>query len=445
VDVSVSTQYWVTVSDSCWAFDVTDSAWVILPVPDPLVVTLPTDTVIPCLWTADLVPVVTGAMGEVTYEWTEGLNVVGTDDTLTVPAGLGVIYTVEVTDECQRTEQASITVFTGPTPPLSLVAEGDTVMCAGMPMVLQVLSVTGGGGNYHYQWNLPPGSGPNDAASVEVEVEDDTFFTVTVTDDCGNSADTTLAAVVLDHPPITLTLANDTAVCPDELVPLWVLAEGGAGGYAIEWAGIGSGTPLVWTAGDQSITARVTVTDLCGVEATGTVNVDVFPADASIDADQLSETQWRFNAVTVPQMGVDIDWDLGDGNTSNDPSVLHNYTDYEAHWVVLRVETPEGCVRWDSVLTRPPSATIYFPNTFTPDGDGLNDQFGGVGRLIDEYELWVFDRWGRIAFHSTDINHRWNGFIDGEEAKSEVYSYRYRAAGVSMLRQEGFGHITLLR
>ena len=143
----------------------------------------------------------------------------GSTALLNVPAADFEVYTVQVSDQCGQQEQAMVEVTTGPTPPLVIVAQGDTVMCANMPMVLQVLSVSGGGGSYSYAWT-PPGTGTNVGATYEVRVEDDAYFLVTVTDECGNSADTLLAAVVLDHAPLVITTSNDTIVCPGEEVPL---------------------------------------------------------------------------------------------------------------------------------------------------------------------------------------------------------------------------------
>lgn len=56
--------------------------------------------------------------------------------------------------------------------------------------------------------------------------------------------------------------------------------------------------------------------------------------------------------------------------------------------------------------------TFYIPNTFTPDGDGINDCFSVIASsngLIDQYELFVFDRWGQEVFYSQDITECWNG------------------------------------
>ncbi len=439
-----SVYYVITVTDLC-GVEAQDSVLVSQAAATPLLVTLPTDTVIPCLGSADLVPVVTGGGGELEYTWTLSGTVVGTSPALNVPAAVYETYIVEVRDECGQSVQTQIVVTTGPTPPLNITAVGDTVMCAGMESVLSVTSVTGGGGAYSYSW-IPVGIGSSDGASLAVRVDNNAAYTVTVTDQCGNQADTTILVVVSVFDPLIIEVPNDTIVCPGEIVPLWVTISGGAGDSQAVWPGIGNGTNLSWTAGQEERNIIVQVTDACGTVATASVLVSVFPADVNIDARELSEGVWQFRGTLDPPSGNSVEWDLGDGTSATGVlDVTHTYQDYDAHWVFLRIVTPDGCIAVDSVRTRPPSATIYFPNSFTPNDDGFNDSFGGEGIMVDIYELLIFDRWGSLIFESHSMDQRWDGRVNGEEPVIGVYPYRYRAKGLSMPFHQGFGHINLLR
>lgn len=51
------------------------------------------------------------------------------------------------------------------------------------------------------------------------------------------------------------------------------------------------------------------------------------------------------------------------------------------------------------------SIYIYFPNAFTPNGDGLNDVFAPVGQ-VDNWELEIFDQWGKLIYKG---NKPWAG------------------------------------
>jgi len=66
---------------------------------------------------------------------------------------------------------------------------------------------------------------------------------------------------------------------------------------------------------------------------------------------------------------------------------------------------------------------IWFPNAFTPNGDGLNDLYRPIGKYITRYSLRIYDRWGGLIFESGDITFGWDGLIKGTEAGPDVYTY----------------------
>lgn len=60
-----------------------------------------------------------------------------------------------------------------------------------------------------------------------------------------------------------------------------------------------------------------------------------------------------------------------------------------------------------------PAEPFYVPNTFSPNGDGVNDEFRvylAEGAQFHEFKLLVFDRWGNQLFETTDPKVGWNGF-----------------------------------
>ena len=88
------------------------------------------------------------------------------------------------------------------------------------------------------------------------------------------------------------------------------------------------------------------------------------------------------------------------------------------------------------------------PNAFTPNDDRLNDEWGPKAFGFSEYEIWVFDRWGKMMFHSTDPFEKWNGRLNNEsnhEPVLGVYSYRILARSVKNTVIKEFGHVTILK
>ena len=89
---------------------------------------------------------------------------------------------------------------------------------------------------------------------------------------------------------------------------------------------------------------------------------------------------------------------------------------------------------------------FFAPNTFTPDGDGLNDVFGIVGPTTDSFELQIFDRWGEVIFSSTDINERWTANHLGGDyfVQDGIYVYQFTAVEGTRVF-EGKGHVLVVR
>lgn len=80
------------------------------------------------------------------------------------------------------------------------------------------------------------------------------------------------------------------------------------------------------------------------------------------------------------------------------------------------------------------------PNVFTPNADGKNDQFYIIGDLpkecIEEFNIEVYNRWGKKVYESADFSFRWIG--DGLDPG--VYFYVVKVNGL-----EKTGHLTLMQ
>lgn len=75
------------------------------------------------------------------------------------------------------------------------------------------------------------------------------------------------------------------------------------------------------------------------------------------------------------------------------------------------------------------ASQLLVPNVFTPNGDGMNDEFRVMYRSIVEFEIWVYNRWGKLVYHSTDPAKGWDGKIGNAKAAEGAYYYVIRAKG----------------
>ena len=80
----------------------------------------------------------------------------------------------------------------------------------------------------------------------------------------------------------------------------------------------------------------------------------------------------------------------------------------------------------NTTLESTDNCRVYVPNAFSPNNDGINDEFRplpGSDCTITDYEINVFDRNGSLVFQTTDSNLGWDGDFRGEPAPSTVYYY----------------------
>ena len=89
---------------------------------------------------------------------------------------------------------------------------------------------------------------------------------------------------------------------------------------------------------------------------------------------------------------------------------------------------------------------MYIPNTFSPNGDLINDKFNAKGSDITEYKMMIFNRWGELFYETKTLDGGWNGYYKGVVAKNDVYVYRinYRTKCSTRLITK-IGHVTLYR
>ncbi len=99
----------------------------------------------------------------------------------------------------------------------------------------------------------------------------------------------------------------------------------------------------------------------------------------------------------------------------------------QSQTVFVKGTSPAGCEVMDSMhveVVNCDPEMIFVANTFTPNGDGINDRFYLRSiALSDLNYLRVFDEWGRVVFETKNINEGWDGESKGAPAASAVYTY----------------------
>lgn len=76
----------------------------------------------------------------------------------------------------------------------------------------------------------------------------------------------------------------------------------------------------------------------------------------------------------------------------------------------VKITDTNGCEARDSIFVNESDFRINVPNTFTPNGDGINDTW--MIKNIDKYpsnDLVLFNRWGDEIYRKNNFNNSWDG------------------------------------
>lgn len=113
-------------------------------------------------------------------------------------------------------------------------------------------------------------------------------------------------------------------------------------------------------------------------------------------------------------------------NNPTSPTPTATPIDTTTYIVVVTDST--GCTKTDSVkinctelLCGPES--IFIPNAFTPNSDGINDYLEFKGKYIIDFHFALFTRWGELVWESRNINDTWDGKYRDNWCMPGVYMY----------------------
>jgi len=88
---------------------------------------------------------------------------------------------------------------------------------------------------------------------------------------------------------------------------------------------------------------------------------------------------------------------------------------------------------------------ISFPNVFSPNNDGINDEFIAHAVNLEMFNCKIFDRWGRLIVEIADVSEGWDGTFDGRNCTEGVYYYSCTGRGFDGINYTKSGIVQLVR
>lgn len=442
----VAGNYSVTVTDSIGC-----SASASIEVMQPAQITVNTSGQQVCNGQAvSLTATAAGGTAPYSYSWDSG-TYSGSPYVFT-PAS-SVVSTVVATDAngCSSLpDTAHVTLL----PPLSVVTGAGQVICPGASASLSA-SASGGNGNYNFVWT--PGNIPGNSITVSPSVS--TTYTVTLTDGCTLTPATDTEHVeVVPLPqvsfngdnlsgcsPVCVNFTNSSGVAPGTVNWEWSFGDGNSSNLPNP-SHCYSGTGLFsvsLTASSPGCSSTYSLADY----------IEVFPKPIPVFTPDPQETDILNSGITFINNSINGNsyiWSFGDSTTSTLISPTHIYENTGTYPVWLVSTTNHGCT--DSVMhevTVNDIYTFYAPNAFTPGDNGLNEVFLPVGEGWDKngFDLWIFDRWGNMCYHTKDIYKGWDGRVKNgsEVAQIDVYVWKVSLKEISGRKHQYTGTVTIVK
>lgn len=311
-------------------------------------------------------------------------------------------------------------------------------------------TVSGGWPTLNYNWT----DGVTGLNRSNLLPADTTTYTIEVTDSCGQVVVDDVV-VHIHHDPIADFQVNGP-FCDPALVPFINLSQPGSGTLmTFQWdldGGLttGDANPTsVYYNGTYSATLIVTNAFNCSDTVTKPFVVlptpQVVPTFSPQNPNMLDPLVTFIDA-SQPDI-ISRQWTII-GETSSTDSIFSYYFNRAGNYTgVLVVTNSSGCT--DSIqfpIRIKDETSIYIPNAFTPNGDGLNELFTAYGVNWRTFQMWIFDRWGKELYFSNNPEKGWNGLdpTTGEVMAQGVYVYRIRIVDNSNKPKVFLGHVNLL-
>jgi gliding motility-associated-like protein len=193
--------------------------------------------------------------------------------------------------------------------------------------------------------------------------------------------------------------------------------------------------------GEEEIAVSDAALLASGSVALGAAEEMVYADELRFDAFQpqvqiQGETAFCIDPAVLEASGAFAQYEWSTGSKSNRVEIL------EPGIVWLEVTDQNGCTARDTVevLSLCPTQ-FYAPNIFSPNYDGVNDEFRIYPRSQPlRFELSVFNRWGELVFRADQADMGWDGMYKGTPAPADVYIWLADMDGFTLT-----GTLNLLR
>jgi gliding motility-associated-like protein len=298
-----------------------------------------------------------------------------------------------------------------------------------------------------WQWFFGDGGTANTQNTLHTYTAAGTYAVKLIVTDINGCKDSITKSITVSN-VVTADAGNNQSFCSNT-------------GISTSLSGSGNGTNYSWIPAvylndpaQQNPIATVnrltvfylTVSDNSGCSSTDSVVINVNPVP-DIRASKTNDISCSFASAGLQATGgLQYMWTpastLSNSSISNPVATPASTTTY-----TVTGTGPGGCINTDTVTVSVSLRRGIFelPNSFTPNGDGLNDCFGFKYRDgIQSIVFHVYNYLGQKIFETANVGDCWEGIFDGKKAATGNYVYYIKANTLcgQVIRQ---GNVLLIR
>lgn len=371
------------------------------------------------------------------------------------PGNYAVSLTMTNSNGCSATATASVTLYAAPNADFNFADA-----CAASGVQFNNQSTIASGNISQYIWDFGDSSAVSGSVDPVHVYDNPGVYNVTLIAISDNGcADTTVQQITIFPLPVPGFSYSQAAGCGPLTISFTdssYITSGNIVGWSWDF-GNGDTSHLqnpstVYTAsGNYSVSLTVTSNMGCTQTFTQPNIITIYPGPTAAftpDPYQASILHPEISFINNSD-GADLyNWTFGDGGSSSLFEPIHTYPDTGWYQVMLYVQNSYGCMDTASQMVYIiPEFTLYVPNAFTPNEDGINDFFTIAGIGIVGMELNIFNRWGENIYTTLNRAKGWDGTVQKDDgvAQQDVYVYHVTVRDVFGRTHQRTGTVTLVR
>jgi gliding motility-associated-like protein len=390
----------------------------------------------------------------ITYNWYDSpskTNLLGTGPSYTTGAitANATFYVDATNGSCTSPSVGSVQVTVSPIPATPMLVNATVPTCTSSQVTLNISSPISG---FTYNWYTSSTGGSPVYTGTDfttpVLSANTTFYVEAVNAGGCSSTMRTAATVTVSGAPTAPVVAANTMVCPGSTTTL--TATSTDPNAIITWyAAATGGTPLFTGASfttpaiNVATTYYAQATNAGGCSSTNRspAMIQVYAAPtAPVVTATVTATSVTFNWTNVTGAnGYQVSLDNGvtfitpTSGTNGLTETVSNLQPNHSISIIVKAIGSSPCLlsalsnSITAITQNPLGNDVFVPNAFTPNGDGKNDILSVYSNAIQKLDMWVYDQWGEMQFHSNTQASGWDGTYKGKPQPVGVYVYYIEA------------------